>query len=333
MGQFLKKEKIRQVELKAASSLFSDEARHDGEYKKKPRTFCLPKDRAIENLFPDIRNTAVDYFRTNGIKWHDGKDGNPSNHLCDSQVCCVNFLFPFSDKPEALAKLLRPHFPVASMLPMETTGQFVSFEWIGAENYLGERVPKNGTRTRGANFTSADAAVMFERTDGKKQIVLIEWKYTESYAVARGEPPLKVSKSGTDRTKIYRHLWDKDDCPIQKDLLPSYDSLFVEPFYQFMRQQMLAQEMERAHELGANIVSVLHLCPTHNHDFNTVTSPALAYLDNSALDVWKSLVRMSERFLSVAVEDMFAQVAADGILEMETWAQYIRERYPWVTAM
>ena len=26
--------------------------------------------------------------------------------MCDSQVCCVNFLYPFADKPEALAALL-----------------------------------------------------------------------------------------------------------------------------------------------------------------------------------------------------------------------------------
>ena len=76
---------------------------------------------------------------------------------------------------------MKPVFPdLDEMLPIED-GQYVAFEWIGKQNYLGEKISRNGKRTRGANFTSADAAVMFKLNDGQKQIVLIEWKYTESY--------------------------------------------------------------------------------------------------------------------------------------------------------
>jgi hypothetical protein len=39
-----------------------------------------------------------------------------------------------------------------------------------------------------------------------------------------------------------------------------------------MRQQLLAHEMEKAHELGADIVSLLHFSPAHNKDFMRVTS-------------------------------------------------------------
>jgi hypothetical protein len=42
-------------------------------------------------------------------------------------------------------------------------------------------------------------------------------------------------------------------------LIPHFDSLFFEPFYQFMRQQFLAHEMEKAHELGADEVNLLHI--------------------------------------------------------------------------
>jgi hypothetical protein len=187
----------------------------------------------------------------------------------------VNFLFPFADQPRALAHVLRRAFPcVREMLPMES-GQYVAFEWIGRDNYLGEIVRGNGKRTRGANVTSADAAVMFLRTDGKRQIVLIEWKYTESY----GGNCLTIAKSGTDRTKIYRHLFQRDDCPVDKSLLPDFDALFYEPFYQFFRQQCLAREMERAREMDADIVSVLHLAPGPNTGFRRVTSPGLQSLE------------------------------------------------------
>jgi len=328
MGGFLESEKKIQAEFKVNSSYFSEPARADGVYKHKPRAFCLPVDLAEQNLVPEIRQSALAHFARHRIKWHDGQNGKSSNHLCDSQVCCVNFLFPFADKPTALAEVLRPIFPeVQNMLPIES-GQYVSFEWIGAQNYLGERISRNGQRTRGANCTSADAIVMFERKDGKRQVVLIEWKYTESY----GGTFLKFSDSGTDRTEIYRPLFEREDCPIRKDILPSFDALFYEPFYQFMRQQLLAHEMEKAHELDAELVTVLHIAPAHNSDFCRVTSPQLVNLGDSATSVWGKLVKPEGRFISVSTEQLFGTVSAERFPEIKTWVDYIRARYTWLWA-
>jgi len=307
---------------------FSLKPRADGVYKGKPRSFCLPLDCAEENLFSDIRRTAPAYFATHSIKWHDGQSGKPSNHLCDSQVCCVNFLFPFADKPTALAKVLRPIFSdLHEMLPVENE-QFVAFEWIGQKNYLNERMPRHGKRTRGANFTSADAAVLFKRDDNKRQMVLIEWKYTESYSSVS----LKVAASATDRTKIYRPLYDRDDCPLKKSLLPTFDALFYEPFYQLMRQQLLAYEMEKAHELGADVVSVLHIAPQRNTDFHRITSPELKNLGETATDVWAKLVRLEDRFISVSTERLFGNFSAEEIPDMQAWTEYIAQRYDWLQA-
>lgn len=326
MGEFLESEKKLQAKFKASSAYFSNAARADGMYKGKLRPFCLPLDYAEENLVPEVRQTAPVYFTTQRIKWHDGQNGKPSNHLCDSQVCCVNFLFPFVDKPVALAEVMRPIFPaIREMLPMENR-QYVAFEWIGQENYLGEKISRNGKRTRGANFTSADAAIMFERTDGKRQVALIEWKYTESY----GGASLKIAKSGTDRTSIYRPLFARDNCPIKRELLPRFDALFYEPFYQLMRQQLLAHEMERAKELGADIVCVLHIAPDHNTDFRRVTSPELAPLGETATDVWKKLVRPRGRFLSVSAEQLFSNLSFEQLPEMRAWLEYIGTRYTWI---
>ena len=329
MGRFLEKEKHRQAELKATSKLFSNQARADGLFIGKPRPHCLPVEQADENIFEQVRLPAIEYFDELKIQWHQGKNGNPSNHLCDSQVCCVNFLFPFSSKPKALVELLRPVFPDAQeMLPIEKSGQFVSFEWIGLENYLGEKIAGNGSRTRGAHFTSADAAVMFKRTDGQKHFVLIEWKYTESY----GGTPLRIAKSGTDRTKIYEHLFVRHDCPIDKKILPDFESLFFEPFYQFMRQQFLAHEMELNKELGADIVTLLHIAPKHNTDFLKITSPKLKELGKSAIGVWKNLVN-TNRFISVSVEEMFGSSAVQELPEMKAWREYVKERYSWIVGI
>jgi len=323
MGKFLENEKRRQAGFKLNSLYFSEPAREDGLYNGIPRPYCLPLAHAEENLFPGIRETAPGYFRSESISWHDGQNGKPSNHLCDSQVCCVNFLFPFTNQPHALAEVLRTAFPdIRQMLAIEN-GQYVAFEWIGQKNYLCERVPHNGRRTRGANCTSADAAVMFERTDGRKQIVLIEWKYTESY----GGLSLKVAKSGTDRTKIYRWLFDRDDCPIDRRLVSEFDRLFYEPFYQFMRQQFLASQMQIAGELDASLVSVLHIVPRKNTDFRRVTSPELRGLGPTATEVWKRLVGNGGRFVSISTEDLFGNLSAQRLPEMQPWLQYIGERY------
>jgi hypothetical protein len=328
MGGFLESEKPKQAQFKASSRYFSDPARSDGLYKGQPRPFCLPLETAGQNLFPPIRKSAPAFFAAHKIKWHDGQNGQPSNHLCSSQVCCVNFLFPFAEQPGALARLLSPIFPEVKRMLQVECGQYVSFEWIGAHDYLGEKKnARNQLRSRGANCTSADAILLFERTDAKRQAVLIEWKYTESY----GRTDLKTAPSGTDRVAIYRPLFDAPNCPFKKEILPGFEALFYEPFYQFMRQQFLAHEMEKAHELGADIVSLLHIAPAHNLDFCRVTSPALVGLGNSATCVWKRLVK-DGRFISVATEDLFGHLSAEQLPEMQPWLEYIRARYEWVQA-
>lgn len=330
MGKFLEHEKRYLVEWKATSASIEDSARGPGVYKQHARPFCLPRDYAAQNLVPEIRHGIRAYFDRHAIKWHDGQHGNPSNHLCDSQVCCANFLFPFAHRPGQLATMLSPVYPdIKSMLAIED-GQFVACEWIGKENYLGEKLPRHGIRMRGALFTSADAAVMFERQDGRRQIVLIEWKYTESYYPTS----LVIAASGTDRRDIYRHLFEAPDCPLDKARLAScasYDALFFEPFYQLMRQQFLAHKMEQARELGADVVSLLHIAPRRNVEFRRVTSEKLRPLGASAVDVWKALVR-ADRFASISTEDLIGPLLAAPLPEMQAWQAYIAARYPWVAA-
>ena len=167
---------------------------------------------------------------------------------------------------------------------------------------------------------------MFERHDGKRQVVLIEWKYTESYSPI----PLAISKTGTSRVDIYRPLFEAADCPIKRDLLPKFEELFFEPFYQLMRQQLLANEMENAKELGADIVSLMHISPTHNIDFRRITSPGLSDLGISAIDVWGKLVAKQDRFLGLSTEKLFGRATPELVAEMCDWYNYICTRYPWV---
>jgi hypothetical protein len=188
-------------------------------------------------------------------------------------------------------------------------------------------MPKNQKRTRGANFTSADAAVMLEIEDGSRQIVLIEWKYTESYSSTN----LKIAKSGTDRSLIYAHFYDNDENLLDKVQLPHFDDLFYEPFYQLMRQQYLANEMENAREFDADIVSLLHIAPAHNLGFKRITSPRLQTIAQSTTEVWTKIVKKSNRFISVSSEKLFGDFDTSDYPSLKEWRKYSTSRFTWLT--
>ncbi len=97
-----------------------------------------------------------------------------------------------------------------------------------------------------------------------------------------------------------------------------------------MRQQFLAYEMEKANEMGAEKVSLLHIAPAHNLDFRKVTSPTLKQLGNSPTEIWANLVKDGTRFKSVCSEDLFGTLSADQFPEMKDWLDYIQERYRWI---
>lgn len=317
---FRQAERECQVRFKTTSPSFSDEARSEpGTFRGHAYPFCLPVNRAEENLFPGIRHAAKAYFAAHRIKWHHGW-----NHMLSSQVQCVNCLFPLASSPSMVAALFRPLFPqIQDIVPLEgDPQQLISFEWADPENLLGEW----GHGARGAFSTAPDAAFMFKRRDGKKQIVLIEWKYTESYTATS----LARSDSGARRLKTYKKLFRREDCPINKQKLPSYEALFYEPFYQLFREQLLAHEMERTCAMGASVVTLVHLAPAGNTTLERVTSPELARLGDSVTEVWRKLLRKPNRFIGAKLEDLFARFPAQRYPKLRGWRKYMGSRYPWL---
>jgi hypothetical protein len=351
MPTFLAKEKKRQAAAKQDRQLFSPLADREGPYSTKPGVplypFCLPVQAAAENLFEGVR-TQIQGFESRGIPWHKGVGGGPTTHLCSSQVCCVNFLAPFADKPSQLLALVRAVFPdAAEMLPVdEGRGDYIEFEWIGDPNrdYLDE-APKRGRRTRGANCTSADAAVRFRLVDGREQVVLIEWKYCERYRdlqAIKMEARLLV-KNGEAWTPSSQKRVDRYAGRLAAvAAVPAgltFEDLYVEPLYQLMRQQLLAYEMESIGK-EADVVSVLHLSPRANEDFKAITSPAvrgwaeanLPADQRNVVSAWSSLLKQSDRFRHAAIEDGFAPALASPDPKVAEWGAYVRARYSWVEA-
>jgi len=336
---FRDKEKDRYEVVKG--KLFSAEASQDGLYNGIPRNFCLANEYSYENLYQDIRDIAITYFLIRGIPWHDGLKGRhlPSNHLCCSQSCCVNFLFPLVKRPDLIKAIFSHYYPeMATPLQItedkpltDGTYPFIAVEWIGKRDYLGEAKRKGMSRTRGANFTSADFTFRFRENNGRVHLVLGEWKYTEEY----GSSYKGSGSSGDVRKSNYVDFFKAPkgvfNANSDKDKL--YDSLFYEPFYQLMRLQLLAQEMEghKDKEMDADVVSVLHICPEANNEFrNDVASIYLKgkLPGKGVLEIWKELVP-SDKFMSISVEDLLDTIINQAESNSQDWADYLSTRYSW----
>lgn len=336
---FRDKEKDRYEAIKG--KLFSPEARQNGLYNGIPHNFCLANEYSYENLYQGIRDSAITYFLIRGIPWHDGLKGRhlPSNHLCCSQSCCVNFLFPLVKRPDLLKAIFSYYYPeMAIPLPItedkplsDGTYPFVAFEWIGKRDYLGETTRKGMSRTRGANFTSADFTFRFRDNNGRVHLVLGEWKYTEEYGRSYKGSGRSVDVRKSNYVNFFKA--PKGVFSINNDKDKLYDSLFYEPFYQLMRLQLLAQEMEghKDKEMDADVVSVLHICPEANNEFrNNVPSDYLKgrLPGKGVLEIWKELVP-SEKFMSIILEDLLDTVAQQVRPNNQEWVFYIKTRYGW----
>lgn len=262
MSSFIAGERDRAARWRRSCSDLPDGARADADYFTGrgvidgPFSFCLPAEFSAHNLLPSARH-ALELFAELGIPWHAGVAGGPANHLLDSQVQCVNGLAPHVRDPDAVAAMFGGTLDIDEVLEIEDS-RVLTFEWIGHRDYLGER--QGLSRTRGARTTSADAAIRYRTQAGNIEVALIEWKYTEDYTgkeLSGGPDGLQL------RLERYRPLWEDPECPIATDAA-AYGQLFHEPVYQLFRLQLLADQMERAGELGAERVRLVVAAPHRN---------------------------------------------------------------------
>ena len=214
---YLQAEKKRQTEWKLTTKYLSRNAKKPGLYRSRLYPFCLPVDSAVENLFPPIREQAVTHFKENDIYWHSGALPElPSNHLCSSQILCVNLLFPFAHDREGLKQLLRPVFPdMESVLPIEHPNQYLSFEWIPPENYLREEL-HTGALRRGIGNTSIDFALLYADSKERKNMILGEMKYAEHYHHQK----YGTTKAGRGKLDLYGPFYYAASSPSHGHAVP-----------------------------------------------------------------------------------------------------------------
>jgi hypothetical protein len=278
------------------------------------------------NLAPSIREEALAYFDEKDITWHIH-----ANHGLSSQVCCLNFLMPLATRPDELSRVIATALGIEppKMLKIEDgpNGEewFIGFEWIGEKDYLNES-RASSARTRGANCTSSDAVVRFQEGN-RTETLLIEWKYTETY----GSPiPNKIREGAAHtpnkvRADRYCGLIFEPNGPIRNDLELKLEDFFWEPFYQLLRQQMLAYQMEKAREAKTDRVRVLHIAPAGNRRLHAVTSKALSRFGVDAFAVFAQTLVDPSAFVGRTIEQVFGPILAE--MPEDPWAAYLSDRY------
>jgi hypothetical protein len=306
---FVTRERRRQVEY--FNRTYPDRLRYRG-------SACrFVADEKKSNLAPSIRDVAQMYFGRE-ITWH-----THANHALSSQVCCLNFLMPIARDRAAVEHLvgaaLGIETPAVEPLHDCSDGEnwFIEFEWNGGgRDYLNEARGGQPLK-RGSNSTSADAAIRFY-SGGRREILLIEWKYTESYGApipAKGNPT---------RTKRYENLAFAPNGPIRADRGLKLADFFYEPFYQMLRQQMLAFQLETTG--AADRAHVLHISPRGNSALHRVTSPKLRSIGGDAFEVFQELLVHPDRFVERRTEELFGPLL-NAAPPRNPWATYLRERY------
>jgi hypothetical protein len=321
---YLSGEKKLQTSWKLTTKTLPRQAKKPGLYRNKMYPFCLPLEYAPHNLFQGIRKDAMETFKRHHIIWHSSAlPGYPSNHLCSSQVFAVNLFFPFIDKPEALKDILKPYFAdIHQMIPVEDN-RYTAFEWIGQKNYLNEEAKIGDSRKRGAGNTSIDVMMMYETINKEKIMLLIEMKYSESYGVSYK----RFRSDGTDRFDSYEGFFYADNSPINLNIAPRLEDFLYEPFYQLLRQTLLASEIKKVEAEKISRVQVVHLAVSENHDLLAVTSPKFRSLGTTSYEVWRKLLKEPEAFTLIPTESFFKDFDTSLYQELEPWTLYMKEQY------
>jgi len=305
-------EEQRQKATELRNDVFKDPG--GGIFKNSEREFVL-KDAHL-NLWAGIREDAINYFAKYGIPFWDSGD-EPTGHLLSSQIACLNHLYFIRQREDVATKILQAvKNNVKQALRIDNGDMdsgFVDFEVIGQKNYLGEK-----SHTRGANSTSVDAMMLAEMDNGQRQLIFIEWKYVEKY----GSNSKATDKGGPTRLGIYSSFLNRPDSPLKA---ANIEGLFTEPYYQLMRQTLLANEMVKAREYGATDYLHLHIIPTNNRDLKEVNTAAGKLAGNTLRETWNNILESPEKYDVIDPKDflMPAMKCSDTL----TIIKYLQQRY------
>ena len=335
MPSFGQTARIRQANFRNTSETISPEGRAPSDDKGQRNGHLLALGCEADNFYPALRGEegALKFFGERRIKWWrnarsgDGGGGDgPTRNMASSQIACVNFLLPLVRIKGALEAVLRTiDDDVKDVAVIEHEGRKspVEIEWIGIDGPL----EQDAAPTRGANTTSVDAFMVAETGNGRRAY-LLEWKYVEEYPTRNNY--LGNGSRGETRRRRYSSLYSTESSSFSG--IAPMDELLYEPFYQLMRQRLLADRMVNEGELGVNEAKVIAVVPEDNIAYRgRITSPPLAQRFpnlKTVSDVFCATLQHPDDAYSIvcpsvlvdAIERECGSAAAE-------WITYQRERY------
>lgn len=287
-----------------------------GLYRKRAYPHLLTKFE--HNLWEGIREEAVSYFAMNGIQWH-----SQAHNMLSSQVACLNHLFPLRKQKAKLLNILNLHIlqgldvKFVDLLPLPYEAEqdaYIGFEVVSGGDWLGEGKPSRGT-----NCTSLDALIYALDSLGRKWLIPIEWKYTESYA--KEDKGDTASERGLVRRARYDALIE-DSVFLKPEVHQKGSIYYQEPFYQLMRQALWAEqivhqtflqtkpeleaEFERKERFEADCVLHLHFIPEGND--RLISNPShlpFVQIDSHIVQhLWTKCIKPQEQYYYRVVDPM-----------------------------
>jgi len=310
--KYREQERERLVAIR--EEIFED--RGGGLYRNIQRPFILQKSN--KNLMPQIKEGAIEYFKKNAIVWWPGS-AEPTGHLLSSQVACVNHLFFLRNDEFAALKILKGIDKDFVKVCADFEGGYVGFEVVSKGSYLNE-VTQGKAQTRGANCTSIDAMMCGVKEDGTKVQVLIEWKYTEFYP----KNCMASGSSGETRKGRYNSLIKAPESPFIDGL--DLDNLYYEPFYQIMRQTLLAWQMtkNKERELNADDWLLVDVIPENNKYLRErVHAPDLP--DGDMHKAWEMVLKEPQKYRMMTPMDLLRPLNNEK--NYEEVLNYLNKRY------
>jgi hypothetical protein len=286
----------------------------------------LPKCMWNLNLWEGIRKKAERYFADNEIAWHI-----QNHNLLSSQIMCVNTFFPLRQHLDILKVWLSHHLnEIEKVIKLD-------FEYIGPKNYFNE------PGGRGQNRTSSDLSITWQDKEGKKNILLLEFKFTEpdfGQCSRQGNPDPKRCYSSkkvvaSPQTECYRvqekkrRYWEyilSDDSLFQKELLTTESYCpFRYDFYQLMRNQLLAHRIQSDSRPGLNRVEFGVIYHAENEALTRMPRPFGG--ERNPLKAWPNLLRNPKTFHVFTVQDFLDAIEPNLQGEMASWRAYLKQRY------
>ncbi|MBN2073614.1 MAG: hypothetical protein JW770_06695 [Actinobacteria bacterium] len=297
------REKQREKAIEIRDSLFRDPG--SGKFFGKKRDFVL-SDPGL-NLWEGIREDVLLYFKKNKIPWWLGEEEGPTGHLLSSQIACVNHLYYLRQRKDlATAVLSGVDSRIVEALLVDDG--YVEFEFIGCKDYLGEK-----SWERGANCTSIDAAMIGRYGKGKRKIFLIEWKYTEYYH--------REDKYIEPRAEIYDPMIKDGSSPFKNTDVRAY---YFEPFYQMMRQTLLAWKLTENMDHYCSDYCHIHVIPNENEELlNNITSEKLK--GDNISDAWSKVLKDPGKYKHISPEELLEPCT--GIIDSRSLLSYLEKRY------